>query len=81
MDQRRKLTDIAAAIGISVPMVSYLMSGKRSVSWAMAQRLSAVFGRAPSWWMKSDAAKIARVLKSGKLVGGEGAANGNRRAA
>jgi len=79
--EQRKLTEIAAAIGISVPMVSYLMSGKRSVSWAMANRMASVFGRAPSWWMKADAAKIARVLKSGNLVGGEGVENGNRRAA
>lgn len=78
--ERRKLADIAAAIGISVPMVSYLLSGKRAVSWAMANRLAAVYGRAPSWWMKADAAKIERVLRSGKLVG-EGAENGSRRAA
>ena len=67
--ERRKLVDIAAALGISVPMVSYLSSGKRAVSWAMANRIAAVYGRAPSWWMRADAAKIGRVLRSGKIVG------------
>lgn len=78
--ERRKLADIAAAIGISVPMVSYLLSGKRSVSWAMANRLAAVYGRTASWWMKADSAKIGRVLRSGKIVA-EGSGNGHRRAA
>lgn len=83
MEQARRYSqnEIAAAIGISVGMVSYLMNGKRRPSWALAKRLAERFGRSPAWWMEASAARISRALRNGRNGKAEGSDGGQKRAA
>jgi plasmid maintenance system antidote protein VapI len=63
---------IAEIVGITPGMVSHLMTGRRSVSWKMANRLSAAFGKSPAWWMTADINRIKRVLRGSRKDGSNG---------
>lgn len=74
---------IAEMIGVTPGMVSHLMTGRRSVTWRMAKKLSENFGRSPAWWMTASIDRIKRVLRSGKTDGSKenGGQNGQQRRA
>lgn len=65
----RTQVEISKILEITQAMVSQIMNGRRSVTWAMAKKLSENFGRSPAWWMEADIAKIRRVLRGAKTDG------------
>lgn len=76
--ERVRLKEIAEGIGISVAMVSMLISGKRKPSWELSKKLSEIYGRDASWWMEAGSEKIGLALRE-KDGGKNGAGSGSRR--
>jgi len=50
-------TSLAASLGVSRQTVNELLRERRALSPPMALRLSRLFGNAPEFWMKTQAAR------------------------
>jgi len=50
-------TSLAASLGVSRQTVNELLRERRALSPPMALRLSRLFGNAPEFWMKAQAAR------------------------
>lgn len=77
----KKQIEIANKLGVSRAAISYLLTGRRRPSWAMAQKLSSVFGKSPAWWMTAELDRIRRVLRRNDGSMENGGQNGNERRA
>ena len=53
---------LAAKVGISDQMVSYIMSGDRRANWDTAQVISEVTGSPVDIWMNQDLDKMREAL-------------------
>jgi plasmid maintenance system antidote protein VapI len=57
-------TDIAKHLGFSQPTINLTLTGKRKVSWPLAERLAEVFpGKSIKEWKNASPAEIRAAFK------------------
>jgi hypothetical protein len=57
---------ISLITGLSLTHVYNLVSGKREVSWDVAETLLAKTGISASWWMRASKEEVSRTLSDQK---------------
>tara|TARA_B100000614_G_C14501067_1_gene474694 strand:+ start:1063 stop:1278 length:216 start_codon:yes stop_codon:yes gene_type:complete len=59
-----KQRHIGEALGVTQAMVSMLLSGKRSISWPLAQKLAAIFpGKDIVTWKNASPQELRRAFE------------------
>lgn len=65
-----KLKDIAKTLGISDVSVHYIVTGKRQISWPIAERLSGLFpGKNTSQWKRATPSEFLSAFEQLKIEG------------